>query len=146
MSITTRLFGASFAVAMLGASLVGAGSADAAAATPHHAVITVYRADAAPQPSARKPARQIDLIGTKTGRVTFRLHGHVKPRYRHQMTLLQYTATKRGAYHVIRSHKTNAKSAYEYKFVSKPGFYRIKVKASHGFRTSYSASGHIYRV
>lgn len=62
------------------------------------------------------------------------------------MTLLQYSSTKQGSYHVIRMHKTHATSLYVYKDVSKPGFYRVKVKASHGFRTSYSTVGHIYRV
>lgn len=72
MPTITRLFEAAIAVAMLSVGFTGSGTAFAADATPHHAARTVLHADAAPGPSFRLPARQIELIGTKTGRVTSR--------------------------------------------------------------------------
>lgn len=90
--------------------------------------------------------RAVNICISEPRRNHFTINGRVFPKYRHKVVILQRKACKGCAWHTFRRDRTTLRGKYVFRGITRLGFYRAKAKASRGFRASFSAIAHIYRV
>lgn len=127
-------------VAILVVSLLVAASTLLAVSSPQAEAATCYTG------VKRAGYHQVNICGSEPRPNHFTFKGRVLPRYGHRVVILQRKARAHARWRAFRKVRTTGRGKYWFTNITKLGYYRVKAKATPGFRVSYSTTLQIYSL